>query len=531
MLKNNYVLLLMICLAGGYVRAADTTITAYGAIADGKTINTGFIQQAIDEVSASGGGRVVVPPGNFMTGTLFLKSGVDLHLSPGAALLGSHVTDDYQQLNGRAALILANGQQHIAVSGEGIIDGQGQELMMDIFKKLRSGQIRHDSIWLYKRPSEGGRAMILHFRGCTDVSVTGITLKNASNWVQDYRECDRVLISKITVQSTAYWNNDGIDITDSKNVRVTHCFINASDDALCLKSENPERFCENIFVDSCTLRSSASGLKFGTASRGGFRNIQIRNLTIYDTYRSAIALESVDGGFLENIDIRNVNAVNTGNAIFIRRGRRNTTGAVGTLKGIYIANVTVQVPLLKPDQGYPLEGPPDHLRPGIDKMPRRPSSFHIYGHPFLPYNLVPSSIVGLPGYPVEDVTLENIEISYGGGAKKDIAHIPIDAITSVPENEANYPEFSMFGELPSWGFYIRHAKGIKMKNVKLSYVEDDFRPALVLDDANNIDLAGVQIPTAMEMPMIVLNNTSGINITNLAIPVSKDKAIMKSNYK
>ena len=189
------------------------------------------------------------------------------------------------------------------------------------------------------------------------------------------------------------------------------------------------------------------------------------------------------------------------------------------------------MPLLKPDQGYPLEGPPDHLRPGIDKMPKRPSSFHIYGHPFLPYNLVPSSIVGLPGYPVEDVTLENIEISYGGGARKDIAHIPIDAITSVPENEANYPEFSMFGELPSWGFYIRHAKGIKMKNVKLSYVEDDFRPALVLDDANNIDLAGVQIPTAMEMPMIVLNNTSGINITNLAIPVSKDKAIMKSNYK
>lgn len=89
----------------------------------------------------------------------------------------------------------------------------------------------------------------------------------------------------------------------------------------------------------------------------------------------------------------------------------------------------------------------------------------------------------------------------------------------------------MFGELPSWGFYIRHAKGIKMKNVKLSYVEDDFRPALVLDDANDIDLAGVQIPTAMEMPMIVLNNTSGVNITNLAVPVSKDKAIMKSNYK
>ena len=531
MLNNKYIFLLIVCLSGGYVQAMDTTITAYGAVADGRTINTQFIQKAIDDVAASGGGRVVVPPGNFMTGTLFLKSGVDLHVSLGAALLGSHVTDDYQKLYGRAALILANAQHHIAVSGEGIIDGQGQELMLDIFKKLRSGQIKHDSSWLFKRPSEGGRAMILHFRGCTDVSVTGITLKNASNWVQDYRECDGVLISKITVQSTAYWNNDGIDVTDSKNVRITHCFINAADDALCLKSENPESFCENIFVDSCTLRSSASGLKFGTASRGGFRNIKIRNLTIYDTYRSAIALESVDGGFLENIDIRNVVAVNTGNAIFIRRGRRNTTGAVGTLKGIYIANVKVQVPFLKPDQGYPLEGPPDHLRPGIDKTPKRPSSFHIYGHPFLPYNLIPSSIVGLPGYPVEDVTLENIEISYGGGGSKDVAHIPLHTVTSIPENEANYPEFSMFGELPSWGFYIRHARGIKMKNVKLSFVDDDFRPAMVLDDVSNIDLTGVQIPTATEMPMILLNNTSDVTIKNLSIPVSKEKAIIKSNYK
>ena len=259
MLNNKYIFLLIVCLSGGYVQATDTTITAYGAVADGRTINTQFIQKAIDDVAASGGGRVVVPPGNFMTGTLFLKSGVDLHVSLGAALLGSHVTDDYQKLYGRAALILANAQHHIAVSGEGSIDGQGQELMLDIFKKLRSGQIKHDSSWLFKRPSEGGRAMILHFRGCTDVSVTGITLKNASNWVQDYRECDGVLISKITVQSTAYWNNDGIDVTDSKNVRITHCFINAADDALCLKSENPESFCENIFVDSCTLRSSASG--------------------------------------------------------------------------------------------------------------------------------------------------------------------------------------------------------------------------------------------------------------------------------
>jgi polygalacturonase len=531
MKRKNAWLLLLGCINIGTLCASDHLITSYGAVADGRTVNTKFIQKAIDDASAEGGGRVIVPAGNFMTGSLLLKSGVELHVNIGAVLLGSHSVSDYQKLAGRAALIIGDKQDRISISGEGIIDGQGQELLVDIFKKLRNGELKQDSSWLYKRP-EAGRAMVLYFHGCTNVSVKDITLKNASNWVQDYRECDGLVINHITVQSTAYWNNDGLDVTDSKNVRITNCFINATDDALCLKSSNPNSACENIYVDSCTLRSSANGLKFGTANAGGFKNIKVRNLTVYDTYRSAIALESVDGGVMENIDIRNVQATNTGNAIFIRRGHRNQKGPVSTIKGIYIANVKVQVPLLKPDQGYPIEGPPDHLRPGFDQMPVRPSNFHIYGHPFLPYNLVPASIVGLPGYPVQDVTLENIEISYGGGASKDIANIPMESLGRVPENEANYPEFSMFGELPAWGFYIRHAEGIVFKNVSLRYEQADFRPAIVMDDVTNSRFTDLKIPTTndRDKPMIVLNHTNDITIKELKVPVSRDKAVIKTNY-
>ena len=506
-------------------------ITSAGAKADGRTNNAVVIQKLIDQVSAAGGGKVIVPPGNFMTGSLFMKSNVELHIQLGAVLLGSHNVNDYKKVAGKASLILAENQNNISVTGEGIIDGQGQELMLDVFQKLRSGELKSaDSIWLVKRPGVG-RAHDIYFRGCKGVKVTDITLKNSSDWVQDYRECTDVIIDKMTVQSTAYWNNDGLDITDCKNVRITNCFINASDDALCFKSENPKSSCENVVVDNCTLRSSANGLKFGTANAGGFRNFKITNLTIFDTYRSAIALESVDGGFMDNIDIRNVNAKNTGNAIFIRRGHRNKTGPVSTLKGIYIANVKVETPLLKPDQGYPIEGPPDHLRPGFDKMPVRPSHYHIYGHPFLPYNLIPSSIVGIPGYPVEDVTLENIEISYGGRASKDIAYIPLNKITSIDENVEGYPDFSMWGELPAWGLYMRHAEGIKIKNFKVSYKEDDFRPAFVFDDVKGIDLTDVQIPTARDMPMIHLNNSNSVNFKNLKIPVTEEKAILKTNYK
>lgn len=529
-MKNRLLLFLFILHSfSGYSQRNDQLITSFGAVADGQTNNAVVIQQLIDKVSAEGGGRVIIPPGNFMSGPIFLKSGVDLHLELGARLLGPTNRSDYGNKTGKPAIISANNQNNIAISGKGIVDGQAQELMLDIFQKLRSGEMKQDSIWLYKRP--GGRAYILYFYGCTNVNITGITLKNASDWVQNYVECNGVKIDGITVQSTAYWNNDGLDITDCKNVRITHCFINASDDALCFKSENSASFCENIFVDSCTLRSSANGLKFGTANFGGFRNFDIRNLTIFDTYRSAIALESVDGGFLENITIRNVNAKNTGNAIFIRRGQRNGNGKVGTLKGIYIANVKVETPLLKPDQGYPLEGPPDHIRPGLDKMPFRPSHYHIYGHPFLPYNLIPSSIVGIPGFPVEDVTLENIEISYGGRADKNIAYIPLNTITTIPENAANYPDFSMFGELPAWGFYMRHAEGIKMKNVTLRYVEADFRPALVFDDVKNISLTKMQIPTAIEMPVVLLNNATGVTMKELQLSVSEEKGVLNTNYK
>ncbi|MEI7423792.1 MAG: glycosyl hydrolase family 28 protein [Prolixibacteraceae bacterium] len=523
MKKNLLILSVVLLLASGCTRQEGSPITSYGAKADGLTNNATFIQKAIDEVSAKGGGRVTVPPGIFKTGSLELKSGVDLHLEQGSCLMGTNSTTEYT-VKGRKSLISATDQKNVSISGPGIIDGQGQELMLNIFKKLRSGELKQDSLWLFKRP-EVGRALVLYFQTCTGVKVTGVTLKNASNWVQDYRGCTDVVIDRITVQSTAYWNNDGLDVSDSKNVRITNCFINASDDGICLKSENPKLLCENIWIDSCTVRSSANGFKMGTAGTGGFRDIKVRNLTVFDTYRSAIALESVDGGILENIDIQNVIAKNTGNAIFIRLGKRNKSGNTASLKGVYIANVMADVPLYKPDQGYPIEGPPDHLRPGEDKMPRRPGHFHIYGHPFLPYNLLPSSIVGLPGHPVQDVTLENIEITYGGRADKNIACIPLNKITEIPENETGYPEFSMWGELPAWGFYLRHAEGVKMKNVTLNYREADFRPAFVFDDVLKAEMTDVKILSASEMPVIYLNNSREIDWKNLKMPVNEEKGI------
>jgi polygalacturonase len=508
-------------------QAKDYLITSYGAKADGRTNNAPFIQKAIDEASANGGGKVIIPPGNFASGVLILKSGVTLHLDLGACLLGSVTRTDYDNPIAMAFLV-AKDQKNISISGEGVIDGQAGELMLDIFRMLRAGTLIDNGGWSV-RPSEGVRPMLVVFKGCDQVNISGVTMKNAASWVQDYINCTNLTIDGIKVQSTSYWNNDGIDISDCKNVKVINCFVNAADDGICLKSENAGNYCDNIYVANCTIRSSASAFKMGTASYGGFKNIKVENLTIFDTFRSAIAIESVDGGHIENINIQHIKITNTGNAIFIRLGHRNKKVEAGSVKGIYIADVKAEIPLHKPDQGYPLEGPPDINSPDKEKMPVRRSGYPFFGHPWLPFNLLPSSIVGIPGHNIQDVTLENIEITYAGGASKEIACIPFDNVTSVPECEPDYPEFSMFGELPAWGLYVRHAEGIRMKNVKISYKINDFRPAMVFDDVKGIKLESVEIPTAKDMPVVLLNNVSGEKLDGLKIPVDQATGILKMN--
>jgi len=273
-----------------------------------------------------------------------------------------------------------------------------------------------------------------------------------------------------------------MDIGDCRNVKITNCYVNSSDDGICLKSHHKGSLNDSIYIANCTVRSSASAIKFGTASHGGFKNVKIENIYIFDTFRSAIALESVDGGILENIEISDITANNTGNAIFIKLGHRNTDGPVGTLKNIKISNVVVQVPYNNPDLNYEIRGP-------------ELAFFH---------NVFPASITGLPGHLVENVSLENIRIIYPGRANNGYAHLPLHRLKDVPESESEYPEFSMFGELPSWGFYVRHVKGLTMKGIDLKVLEEDFRPALVFDDVSDLKLQKVKINPTNPTNQIIL---------------------------
>jgi hypothetical protein len=473
------------------VSAQDFNILDFGAIPDGKTLCTQHIQTAIDAAHTSGGGKVVFPPGRFLSGAIIMRSGVELHLLRDAVLLGSTDPDYYFNLNRWKALVMADGQTDIGITGHGTIDGQGRQLALHLDSLFFAGKI--DSIdynFVEMRPKYYLRPQLIEFVNCRNILVRNVTLKNAACWVQTHDKCQNIVIDSVYTDSDAYWNNDGIDISDCRNVRITNCFVNSADDGICLKSHSADYLCDSIYIANCTVRSSASAIKFGTRSYGGFKNVIIENIKVYDTFRSAIAIECVDGGTLENVLVQNLEATNTGNAIFIRLGKRNQTGPVGSLRNVTLRNIRVEVAFERPDYEYEIRGP---------ELP----FFH---------NTFPASITGIPGSPVENVTLENIKVIYPGRGNNGLANMPLSRLNAVPEKVSDYPEFSMFGELPAWGFYVRHVDGLVLKNITLSIAEADYRPALVFDDVRNLKIQAVTVLGDAKDKHVILRDTDQVTL-------------------
>ena len=478
--------LVNIFLVSASIYAKDYNASMFGIKSNGTTLNTNSIQKGIDYVSENGGGRLVFYVGRYLTGTIHLKSNVTIQLEEGAILVGSTNPFDYEFLSNWTALIFAHDQTNIGITGKGVIDGQGFTVANNLVDLIHKGVVK-DPL-KYDRPWEGRRPMNIYFRGCRNIFISGITLKDPGSWNQTYDQCKNLIVDHISVDSKSYWNNDGIDIVDCDSVSVTDSYFDSADDGICLKSHSTDFICQNVYIHNNTIRTSANGIKFGTASLGGFRNIRIINNLVFDTYRSAITFAAVDGGIVENITVDSLRSINTGNVIFLRIGERRA-GKKGKMSNITISNVYAEVPATKPDAGYNYEGP-------VEDQPR---------------NISPSSIVGMPDALIENVTLKNIEIHYPGGGNPAFAKVGLDELDKVPEMAASYPEFSMFKELPAWGFYIRHAKGITFENVKLFCEKKDYRTAIVLDDVKGAKIKTLKInePGNRKEP-VVSNKSSGV---------------------
>lgn len=480
----------------GTLQAQVYNILDFGAKPNGNHINTKAIQDAIDHCVRKGGGEVLVPAGNFVTGTVFLKSGVYLHLLPGSVLQGSYDPADYPQhaiakhkkfgtithnglyVDYMKALIIADNAQQVGIFGEGTIKGAGEG------KAFQLGL------------NKDGKPKNIFFIGCKDVLLKGVRIFNSAQVTVSISGCDRVNIDGIYIRSLVNWNCDGLDV-DARDVTISNCVIDSEDDALCFKSEYLGRFCENVTVTNCVVSSLCNGIKWGTGSRTGFRNFTVNNCVIKKasvtgyhhfemtpdvvfrpdsaSVNSGIVIAGVDGGLVENIIISDIVMTDVLSPIVIRIGKRFVTpdGNPSVLRQIKIQNVLAET-----------------------------------------RSIIPVIIAGLPESLVEDVQLTNIRIKIPISVTADsMKNFP----AIIPESAKSYPENRMFGtKLPASAGFIRHVKDLSITDVSLTYDTPDARPLLYLENAHGVKIKGLLV-NKMKVEnarQFSVNNSKALEVTN-----------------
>jgi hypothetical protein len=467
----------------GAVSFAVRDVRFFGARGDGAAKDTGAIQRAIDETAKLGGGAIYVSPGTYMVGTIVLKSNVTLHLEAGATLLGSPDKGDYVMPK-EAALAAKNDQarhllfafnaENIALVGLGKIDGGSLRFLQPLNKpRPAPGDQWHVTTGAY-----WGRKLhvspMVEFAQCTNVRIQDVTLQNSLGWTLRPIGCRSVVIQGIRIRNPDYSPNaDGIDPTSCENVMISDCDVDTGDDAICIKSNNvysDQKVARNIVVTNCILSSACNGFKIGSEGPSGFENITFSNSVIYsrkelqDDQRviSAIDIVMPDGGWIEGVTISNISIRNARVPIFIRL--QNITGNPDARMTAWIRSILI-------------------------------SDIQAIGA------IVTSSISGIPGYRVEDVTLRNIHIRTNeAGHEAWRTNVP-------PEREYSYAEGVLFGRFPAYGFYCRHLQGLTIDNIDIRSTRNDPRPVIVCDDVGDLTIAALSgTPPATGAEMIRLNN-------------------------
>jgi polygalacturonase len=465
--------------------AMEYNVRDFGAKGDGKTIDSPAINKAIEAASADGGGIVYIPAGVYCSFSIRLKDNIHLYLENGSVLKAAQPVDsigydsaepnefvkfqDFGHSHWKNSLIWGIGLKNIRISGFGTIDGYGLT--------------REES----RLAGVGNKTIAL--KECVNVDIKDITMVKCGHFALLATGVENMTVSNVKIDT----NRDGLDIDCCRNVRISDCSINSPwDDALVLKAsyglgyfkDTEKVTITNCFVSGYDRGSMIDGkyltdepqapdqdfntgrIKFGTESSGGFRNITISNC-VFENCRG-LALETVDGGYLEDICINNITMKDIVNSpIFLRLGARlrSPEGTpVGKMRRITINNINC----------YDVD-----------------SRFS-------------SIISGIPGNPVEDISLSNIRIFYKGGGTAEMAAIV------PPEKEKSYPEPSMFGQIPASGFFIRHAKNVSMKDIEMKFINQDFRPTFYLEDVQGINLTNVKSSVEPGVARFIKKDVTGL---------------------
>lgn len=410
----------------------------YGAKADGTTYDTPALQKAIDACAGTGG-TVYLAKGKFLSAQLTLKGGMTFYVEKDATLLGGVEAADYPELvpaqtlatGNRRSLLYADHAPGLILDGPGVIDGQGKRVKMTGKEVQRPSLIR-----------------LFHSDG---VIVRNLTLANPRMWTQVYSECNNLLLDRLTVLSPKEngSNLDGMDICDCHDVIIRSCRIDSQDDSICLKSYGLPGL-KNILIENNTIiHSDANAIKLGTASAGPVSNIRIFNNTILGANLGGLCLETVDGSAVTDVTVRGLDIYNVSQPIFIRVDHR--VGGPGELLTPPKVDVVPQGSI----DGVTIQ----RVRALGTKGPR-----------------ASCSISGIAGAPPKNITLTDCYFEMPGGISK---------IPSDPGEKAGlYPQSTLFGDTPAWGFYVRHAQAVHFDHVSIGRYHPDARPWLATFDAD-----------------------------------------------
>lgn len=444
-------------------------ITDFGAQGDDRTDNTAAVQKTIDTASREGG-IVFFPAGVFLTGTVYLRNNTHIFLRGGAEWKGFPDEQKFDFVEPAVtsrmdtgpwrAFIFASNVSHVVIEGSGLIHPNGEY-----------------SGFQDNTDNSPARPYGMHFMKCRNILVRDITLKNSAFWMQRYLHCEHIRITGITVYNHCNLNNDGMDIDSSRDVVVSDCFIDSSDDGICIKSEGAGT-AENIVVNNCIVATHASAIKLGTGSVGGFRRISIANCVIRPSAAgkmihtlgawgglAGIDLGTCDGGVLQDVLIRNVTIDGVETPIFMWQGRR-LSGNVAR-------------------QGYGGEGEENARKEKSGGLAIATESdfdtVSISGVYARNVGPIACAIGGYASNPIKNIRLNDITIVCGKPGTQD------DLNRDVPDKPELYPCNRTFGcNLPAFGFFVRHARNIRLSDIRLVGAEGESRPPVVCEDVKGL---------------------------------------------
>ena len=454
------------------------SITDFGAVADGETLCTEAVQKAVDFCHAQGGGTVQFEGGMYVLSTIFLKSNVHIVIPENTTILGSLNFYDYAQQEQidypiyqdashtyfDLSMFVGRNCENISITGKGKID------MRSVWDEdgVRGEAIKH----------RGPKCIAL--KECRNIEISGLEMVNVTDLAVYFAGCENVDVHGLKL----YVYIDGISPDNSKNVKIYDCEVEAGDDAIVFKSSytlNRLDVCKDIQVWNCRLKSRCTAIKFGTETNGGFENIVIENIEIFDTRITGIAIESVDGAVVDGITIRNVQMRNVGAALFTHVGMRMRGPAgrqIGEIRNVTLENITA----VGPYKPYEIIAWNYETFKSGDTLQLPWKAAFAYTNMNLteddPWQLT-CNICGLKDRPLKNITLRNVHLELVGGVQ--------DFNPTVRELPREYPEVDAYGGvLPAAGIYFRHIDGLTMENVTVKTLKPDARETFIFDSVVNL---------------------------------------------